>query len=334
MPNVQEGTIVFGQASACGCICKDSVIYDRFGREYLIQDVSVGSGILGFKDNTANIEPITYIQDYTEKECVRIEHSYGEIKCSIDHPILCKVPIRSRKTNIRGYENKFVNAIDIKKSYYLAEIDKIDVWGNELLFDSYLVGALIGDGSYGFDKTPVISNCDESLLNYIENNYTTKLEKTYITKDNRIYKELRILNLCKSLRNIGIYGQTKSNKRLPTNYLSLNKQESSELIAGLYDTDGYIGKNSITMSQVSFEIQDQVVRLLRKFGIIGHINKIKSSKYSTYRDRNSDTFIYVLEIKDVRSLNNFAINIPLKIEYKIDNLKKLILESQPEENIR
>lgn len=93
-------------------------------------------------------------------------------------------------------------------------------------------------------------------------------------------------------------------------------------------------KNNITLVQSSFELQDQVLILLRKFGIIGNIHKVKSSKFSSYTNRESDTFIYVLEIKDKRSLHNFYVNIPIKIQYKIEALNKFKLEVVNPENIR
>lgn len=45
----------------------------------------------------------------------------------------------------------------------IATISAPLVFGEEELFDPYLVGLLIGDGSYGFDKTPRLSNCDKDV---------------------------------------------------------------------------------------------------------------------------------------------------------------------------
>nr|DAE29032.1 MAG TPA: hypothetical protein [virus sp. ctPYc18] len=89
---------------------------------------------------------------------------------------------------------------------YVAYCDVIDIWGKESLQDAYLVGILIGDGSYGFDKTPVLSNCDEDVLSYVESKYQTRTEKTHVTSNGKVYKELRVLDICPMLREIGIYG--------------------------------------------------------------------------------------------------------------------------------
>jgi hypothetical protein len=44
------------------------------------------------------------------------------------------------------------------------------VFGNETIFDPYLVGLLIGDGTYG-GTSPIIFNADEEITSYVEKNY-------------------------------------------------------------------------------------------------------------------------------------------------------------------
>lgn len=323
--NVREGEYAFGQLLAFGCVCKDTKVYIADGKLVNIQDLKEPQGILGYKNNRANKEPISYIQPYCEKETVKISSTYNNIHCSIDHPILCKVPKRSRKTNTRWLEQSWVQAKDIKKGYYIAHIDQIDVWGKSNLKDAYLIGALIGDGSYGLDKTPVLSNCDKDLLDYIEKTYETVTEQSRVTKDGRIYKELRILGICSLLRELGIYGQTKDKKRLPIDYQSFDKKTSVELLAGLIDTDGCV-ISRVTITQSSREILSEVQFILRKLGIFAVIYKIKSSKFSTNKDRSSDKFLYRLEIADKRSLQHFAEEVSpyLKISYKRENAKKFL----------
>ena len=97
---------------------------------------------------------------------------------------------------------------------------------------------LIGDGTYGYNNTPVYSSEDSILLDYVKNKYDWSLSREYITKKGNTYQEIRVKGICKDLREIGIYGQTKNNKRLPDNYLTLNKQDAALLLAGLWDTDG------------------------------------------------------------------------------------------------
>ena len=60
----------------------------------------------------------------------------------------------------------------------IAACDKIETFGTESLKDPYLIGLLIGDGTYGFNKVPRIANCDPEVLNYVkECGYQTKEER-------------------------------------------------------------------------------------------------------------------------------------------------------------
>ena len=156
-------------------------------------------------------------------------------------------------------------------------ISKIDIFSDKTLFDARFVGMLIGDGSYGFNKTPVFANCDSEINDYIYSNYDCVEELSYLTKLNKLYKETRIRNITKQLREIGIYGQTKSNKRLPLNFMLLDKQNSADLIAGLFDTDGCVVNNGkricAFLTQSSKELLEEVKILLIKFGVRSNIRK-------------------------------------------------------------
>jgi hypothetical protein len=99
---------------------------------------------------------------------------------------------------------------------------------------------LIGDGSYGYDNTPKFSSQDEELLDYVESHYSTGLSASHITKEGKVYKDIRVKGICPYLRGIGIYGQTKLNKRLPADYQILTYDDTVNLLGGLFDTDGSI----------------------------------------------------------------------------------------------
>lgn len=146
--------------------------------------------------------------------------------------------------------------------------DKVGVFGEESIPDPRMVGMMIGDGTYGHNKVPRFCNCDDTLNNYIKSNYKTRCERSHVTKEGKLYEENYILGYSKTLREIGIYGQTKTAKRLPRNYLRLNKECAALLLAGIYDTDGYINpKKNIMLTQSSKEILEQIQLLLKKFGI-------------------------------------------------------------------
>lgn len=182
---------------------------------------------------------------------------------------------------------------------------------------------MIGDGSYCKHKTPRLSNCDDYINSYIDSNYNTKIERSYKTKDGKLYRETRILGLTGKLKEIGIYGQTKTNKRLPINYINLNKVSAANLLSGLFDTDGYVSSTrpEISITQSSIELLKQIQFLLRKFGVWGRIQKIKPRIAPNRKDKNE---YYTLSISDHQSIYNFWTNLKFRLEYKQNNLNKII----------
>ena len=319
-----------GSRFAWGCVCAGTKVFKKDGTICNIENLQQSDGIIGFKNGKSNIEPITYMQDEAYKPCVRITTDYGILECSEDHPIYTRIKhsMRSKinyEKRVRYHEYDFIPAKDVMQyaNYNaIAICDKIDIWGNVSLFDPYFIGLLIGDGSYGHHKTPVLSNCDDVVNNYVWNKYDTTVERSYITKDQKLYCETRIKGISKLLIDIGIKGQTKMAKRLPNNYEFLTKYDATLLLAGLFDTDGYINqKKNISLTQSNKEILEQCQYLLRKLGIFSKITKILPRIAENRKDKNP---YYTLSINDQQSMYNFYLHIPIKIPYKIEALNHLI----------
>lgn len=183
------------------------------------------------------------------KPCVRITTNTGRtLECSTDHPLLWSKPGWTKRVPGKRSENehmkqwKFHAAELCKVGEQVAVIDSIPFFGTKKMWEPRVVGWLIGDGSYGIDKTPRLSNCDDEINEYIESHFDTAKDRPdRVTKDGKIYKETRIKGICPELRKLGIYGQTKATKRLPEHIHQYDAESLSEMIGGLFDTDGYIG---------------------------------------------------------------------------------------------
>lgn len=310
-----------------GCVCAGTKVWNNKGELVNIENLYKEDGILGFDLSTQSLskEKITYWQKPHEKECYRITTKLGRIlECSEDHPIL----FRSRNERSGHRSNRirkvyFKETKDLKVNDQVAIIESVPIFGVEQMWNPRMVGMLIGDGSYGFDKTPVFSNCDKDLNDFIEKNFNTVTEKSYTTKDGRIYKETRIKHICSELRSLGIYGQTKNKKCLPRRINSYNKESLASLLAGIFDTDGciHVGQKSkiINLTAGHRSILEEIKYLLIKFGIHSSINYHKPNLKNT-KDKNG---WFTLLIADRRSILSFIENIPLLIKYKIEKLEEL-----------
>lgn len=330
--SVKEGSHVFAQLFAVGCVCAGTKVWLPDGRNINIEDLRLNDGIYGFNGSFAVPEDIEVLTTPKLKDCVEIELTNGtKLRCSVDHPIYTQKKIQYRPylgnytwgKHEMHFEYSFVPAGKLTTRHRVCEARVIPAFGNQTLFDARLVGMLIGDGTYGFNNTPKYSSEDSELLSYVESRYETGLSASHITKKGNIYKDIRVKGICPKLRKIGIYGQTHSNKRLPNNYEQLTKNDTALLLAGLYDTDGTfsISHQEISLCQGNREILEQVAVLMRKFGIFGHIRKYEPRIEYGRKDKNP---YYRYSIKGRINVLYFAYNIPIICKHKVDTLNSIV----------
>jgi hypothetical protein len=323
-PALQFGDENIGTMYIYGCVCAGTKVWDNAGNLINIEDVNPKNGILGFNGTGISKEKITYWQPPKEKPCYRITTFSGRVlECSEDHPILW-----SNKGYMRGPHKskikatKFVETKDLKINDQVAVIESVPLFGNNSVWEPRLTGWLIGDGSYGFDKTPRLSSCDIEINNVLEKNFDIKVEKSHITKEGKEYRETRIKGICKELRTHGIYGQVKLNKRLPINVHSWNKNDICELLGGLFDTDGHVneyGNNleTITLTASSPNLLFEVKLLLQKIGIHSNISRIKCNISDDRKDKND---CYRMNISGAKDIVKFSQEIRFSINYKQEKL--------------
>ena len=330
-PSVEQDGIAFGLMIAFGCVCAGSRVWTADGNCVNIEDLTFEDGIMGWDTYQAVPQNISNINPPSKKECLKITTNTGRyIKCSIDHPLLWSTPGKTKRVSGKRKEGEYMKSwlwhrADLcKVGDQIGIIDEIPFFGKNKMWEPRVIGWLIGDGIYGKNKTPRLSNCDKNILNYIEDNFNTSLERTYITKEGKEYKELRIKGICPKLRELGIYGQTKHNKRLPLNIHTYDRNTLTELIGGLFDADGYVridkdGRVRLILTQCQKEILLEVQEVLLHFGvhcIIRHIKSDNREHYSNGRLIKNKSGEWRLEINDITSVSKFVDNIELTVGYK------------------
>lgn len=336
--SVEDGDYTFALMYLIGCVCPGTKIWTNDGRYINIEELKKEDGIVGFTkgltieqgDTLLDIqrgitkEPILSNLDIKTKRCVSITLSNGNIlRCSEDHPICVQVP-RCANRKDRYYEEVFRKASDLKIGDRVIEARAISVFGTDVLFDARLVGMLIGDGSYGPRQSVKYSSEDIELLSYVKSKYDWSLSNTHITKKGNIYEDIRVKGICSKLRDIGIYGQVKTAKRLPAKYQTLNIENTRLLLSGLYDTDGsvYINRKDgyINLTQSNREILEQVQILWRKFGVIGTIIKTNPRVGGNRKDKNP---WYTLVISGRLNCLRASGVLDLLVPHKMDRLASI-----------
>lgn len=311
-----------------GCVTAGTKVWDNQGNLLNIEDLHRGQGILGFNLENQNVsrELIIHKQGKYKKPCYELITNTGRsIRCSDDHPLLYRSRNETYGDKKRRGKRKeyFKKTKDFKEGDQVAIIDSIPIYGEKEIWEPYLVGLLIGDGSYGPNKTPVLSNCDVNINEYVYSNFDCVEEKRYLTKDNQIYKETRIRGIRHKLRELGIIDQTKENKTLPLSIHSCKKEDIFKLLSGLIDADGTINLISgIGSIQITFgyeKLSDEVLFLLNRVGVHGIKTFYKPNKNNPKDVKGC----YRLSISDKKSLEVLYDNLTLLCNHKRKNLEKI-----------
>ena len=340
-PCWKDGEDMIGIPVIYGCMMAGSKVWNNDGDLINIENLTKEEGILGFGKSCVSKENISWMQPPAQKPCYKITTTQGTIlECSEDHPILwskhrfsyTERVTKDGKREIIGRHKKvkFKEAKEIVVGDHLVSINSIPIFKNEPFWESRLVGMLIGDGSYRLGGSVRLSNCDVEINNYVDSKFDTKIEKEYLTKDNKLFRETRIRGIVPKLRELGIYGQTKNNKRLPKSIFRASKEDVCELLSGLIDTDGYIinkdNNKAIILTSSCEELIREIRFLFTKIGVHGSITKIiADGRVSSSGISNLNDY-YRLVISDNISVINAANNLKLLCNYKqkvLNSLKEI-----------
>lgn len=335
-----KGVNALGGGTDGMCVCAGTKVFTSSGKVVNIEDLQKEEGIIGWNEETKEIKPqaIHNFIEPRQKECIEIVLKNGySIRCSIDHPILSDNSPKAKSKYINGKriairEWKFRRADELKTGDFVGLANNIDYWGDNHLDNAYLVGLLIGDGSYGKGASCRIISADQDTWKYLEDNnlgIINHCDDSRLEKYNKEIRTYRIIGGMELLHQLGISYQTGKNKTLPKNIGTFDKSSVCNLLAGLFDTDGSISVNqekktySITLYQSNIDLLEEVRTQLHKLGIFSTIGTRKATKYELGGKIINSKKSYRLEIHDISSALKFCNLIPLNISYKKENLSKI-----------
>jgi chromosome segregation protein len=199
-----------------------------------------------------------------------------------------------------------------------------------------LFGYIIGDGcvSQGqIDFTNMDTELIEDYQNIIKNQFGRN--KFYI------YNKGKAVAIIFSQKNIFEFFQKKFNttatkgikKNIPAEFMFADDETVGNLLAGLYDTDGYFNKKGmhIEFCNKNEYLVDQIQMLLLRFGIIS-IKKEKE-KYATNTEKKIRRKYFLLYVYGNENYKKFYEKIPIRVKHKKEALEKGIKNVQANENI-
>lgn len=335
-----KGVNALGGGTDGMCVCTGTKVYTATGAIINIEDLQQEQGIIGWNQNTKEIVPQTIhnIIEPRQKECLEITLKSGHtLRCSIDHPILSDNSPKAKNKTINGKQIairpwQFRRADELKVGDFVGLANNIDYWGDKEISKAYLIGMLIGDGSYTEGSSCRIISADSETWNYLEDNNLGVINHCDDSRPEKYKTEVRtyrIIDGMDLMRSVGLVYQSGQNKTLPKNLGEWNRQSVCQLIAGLFDTDGSIsvnvdkGQYSITLYQSNKPLLEEVKQQLHKLGIFSTIGERKATKYELGGKVINSKESFRLEVHDIASARKFYELIHLNISRKQNNLEQI-----------
>jgi len=184
-------------------------------------------------------------------------------ECCKDH--LWQVTIRNRRHQADKWIvptsfllNK-VKGEDGCGNIYVDAAIRVDFESKHLPIDPYVLGLLIGDGSFGNEKdkknnrhldlcsadTEIFEKASEYFKKDSHGDYILKKHGKYGHSIRRVKRSLKPNHYKKVLQELGVWGKTSINKFIPDSYLYSSHEDRMKLLKGLMDTDGDISTNGM-----------------------------------------------------------------------------------------
>ena len=210
----------------------------------------------------------------------------SKVKCTGEHLWNCWIAGKKK-----GNKNRTTfELIDlIKKKNVLIPMNHNIEFGKDLSYDTYIIGALLGDGSLTTSSLN-ITTADQEIVDYFSKNIRFN---NFVEKGKAKYR----YNIKCGLRNkqgfpfnefkdflvkLGIHGVKCENKFVPKEILESSLNYRLGCIQGLMDTDGYIdSRGHVSFTSKSKQLVLDLQYLIRSVG--GKATLRKVSKYCWYK---------------------------------------------------
>ena len=242
--------------------------------------ITVGDIVMGDDGQPTQVEE-TFPQG--DKEIFCIEFSDGTTaQCCNEHLWDVITPTRKRRNS--GYLTLSLEEIQKRglheksgnRKWFIPMTDPVQFPTSELPIDPYVMGVLLGDGSFR-GNTPSLSNSEEELIEKVQQRLSDKFEMNEVNCEVRC-PEYNFTNLSGELYKLGLHLRKSTTKFIPESYQFGDVQQRRALLAGMLDTDGSVFSSTIEYSSSSKQLADGVKHLVESLGGTARI----STRIPTY----------------------------------------------------
>jgi hypothetical protein len=282
-------------------------------------DMQVGTEVIARDGSTTKV---THVHPQGIKDIYRITFIDGRsTECCEDH--LWEVSVTSSPSYQKVMSTKELKAFGrfINKRCFVDLIEPEDCPDVALPIDPYVLGVILGDGHIGNTVLNICSN-DEFIVNKVAERLPDSMKMSPHAKSIS-YGIVRTDTAVKSNEYLTYFGEIylrrkySHEKHVPEIYLHASRNQRIDLLQGLMDTDGYVGKcGEASYTSTSLDLAKAVEYLVRSLGGIAHIvEMIKSFTY--LGERKQGRIAYKVNIRHKRPTE--LVSLPRKKERLNDN---------------
>lgn len=248
----EKRIIGVGGGNRCGPLDARVLMADGTWRQ--LGEIQVGDRVLGVDPATGEARGANVVRTY--RSGVRPVYRFtasdgGSFECTLDH----RVPLylgsgrttskghakQAHKREMRAYLEPINRRGSRNPSKRIAALSPRDAQfegDRKLNIHPYLLGALLGDGSFTGGVTPKFHNTDAAVIERVRGHVERMGGELRKYAHGIEYGLAGCPLLRAELARLGLAGRRDRRKQLPAACLRLPRAERLELLAGLVDTDG------------------------------------------------------------------------------------------------
>lgn len=294
----------------------DSIIYCPEGPR-LMGDLKVGD-LVCTPDGGAS--KITGIFPQGPKDIYKITFKdESSVECCLEH--LWQIYFKNKKEQVKIVDTNYLLKNCSKRTISIQNVKPVYFSKRTLLIEPYLMGLLLGDG--GFTNANIsYTSADKETLQFIEekldSNYKMQKKKDSDI-DYRLVKKERngFPNHYKdSLRKYNLWGLGSHEKFIPKDYLYSSIEDRFEILRGLLDSDGSVGKGGIPeYYTTSKQLMDDFKELVESLGGRIYIgSRIPSFTYKGEKKQGKRSYSATIVFDDASNI--------FKLKRKQEKVKK------------
>jgi DNA polymerase I-like protein with 3'-5' exonuclease and polymerase domains len=268
--------------------------FRRFG------DLKVGDLVIGSDGRAISV---TGVYPQGMKDCYKLTTSDGETECCDEH----LWTVKNKNTHNAKWQTKTLRELmdsglmqkskgsEYGQAKYELPVRPIVQFENqgELPIDPYVLGLLLGDGSFR-TTSPMFCSADQELLDEVILRHEKEGGSHHLIERRPGFWHVLLgwngkrNQLKKRLQDLGLWGKIGHDKFIPQAYLLATPEDRLEMLRGLLDTDGNVlasGAQFRTTSNALAEGVQFLVRSLGGFASFSDVVKIPGEGFNSDNPR-------------------------------------------------